>query len=243
MKTKTKNYNQVRPHVCTMFILALTALTGFSGCSPDYVASNPIENPMETSDALVPLPFFVRCDNGAPIDPATTPPGALLLTDLGRQPIMAPDGTQVTWGEWIRVKGNIVVECIDEGTKVTLSLRGLIPNGVYTIWNVTFKEPGFTGEFDGPGLPSHVKAFGPLGLADGSQSGFTASAGGEADITAITPPGALGTVGEIGACALTDEMEWHVVGLYHSDGQTHGSVRGPDGTHAEQLAFIFKNTE
>ncbi|WP_373516170.1 hypothetical protein, partial [Pricia sp.] len=134
--------------------------------------------------------------------------------------------------------GSISAECTGAGTKVTLDLQGLIPNGVYTVWNVTFKDPGFTGEFDSPGLPSNVKAFGPITPNDGSQSGFTASESGEGSISATTPPGTLGTIGEIEACALTDELEWHVVGLYHSDGETHGPVRGPDGNPAEQFAFI-----
>jgi hypothetical protein len=46
--------------------------------------------------------------------------------------------------------------------------------------------------------------------------------------------------GSIGACALTDEFEWHVVGAYHIDGQSHGPSLGPDGTAVEQFGFIFK---
>lgn len=40
-----------------------------------------------------------------------------------------------------------------------------------------------------------------------------------------------------------EEFEWHLVGLYHIDSKTYGPVRGPEGTHAEQFAFIFKDEE
>jgi hypothetical protein len=198
-------------------------------------------SPTATSDQLIPLPFFVRTHTGEQIDPATIDPTVCLISDLGRKPLLKPDGSNITWGDWSKVRGNISVECMDEGTYISLQLTGLIPDGVYTLWNVTFREPGFTGEFDGPGMPSNVKAFGPAGIKDGSDSKFIASSSGEGTIMAINPAGELGTVGEIGGCALTDELEWHVVGLYHSDGHTYGPERGPDGTHSEQFAFLFKS--
>ncbi len=240
MKTIGLNTRKIQMLLAIWIIMTATTMIS---CGSDYVGNDPIVFPTESSDQLIPLPFFVRCDNGVPIDPATTTPETPLITDLGRQPILSPEGNQVTWGAWSKVTGSIVAECTEAGTKTTLDLQGLIPNGVYTVWNVTFKDPGFTGEFDSPGLPANVKAFGPIGPNDGSQSGFTASASGEGSISASTPPGTLGTVGEIEACALTDELEWHVVGLYHIDGETHGPVRGPDGNQAEQFAFIFKKAE
>lgn len=121
-------------------------------------------------------------------------------------------------------------------------MSGLIPHGVYTVWNVLFEPPGFTGEFVEPAFPANVVGIGPIGPRDGSRSAFLASASGEGSITAVTPPGELGTVGSIQACAL-EEVEWHVVGLYHSDGKTYGPERGPAGTHAEQFAFVFKQDD
>lgn len=221
--------------------LTLAALLVLSGCDlffPD--GSDKPDRPSAFSDDLVNLPFFVRAENGDPIDPETTDPSTPLITDLGRAPVVAPDGHQVTWGEWSDVEGSVSVECLKRGTRVTLDLSGLIPHGVYTIWNVTFEPPGFTGEFEAPAFPANVIGVGPVGPKDGSRSAFLASASGEGSLSVVTSPGELGTLGEIGACALTDEFEWHVVGLYHSDGKTHGPVRGPEGTHAEQFAFIFK---
>lgn len=189
--------------------------------------------------AIVALPFFVRDGAGDPVNPEN--PEVLLHEAVLGQPITAPDGHQVTWGEWSAVKGRVFVKCTRSGTRSVLRLSGLIPRGKYTVWNVTFQPPGFTGEFIVPGsIPANVIGFGPAGPNDGRRSSFRASARGRARISTITPAGPLGSVGEIGACALTDEFEWHIVGLYHSDGETHGPVRGPEGTRAEQFAFIFR---
>lgn len=198
------------------------------------------EPPRATSTELVALPFFAENTDGVRLDQVPElEPGMKMFDDIEGAPILAPDGDHVTWGEWTDARGTILVECTGEGTRVMLDLEGLIPNGVYTLWNVTFGEPGFTGEFDAPGLPANVVGFGPTGPSDGSASAFVASDLGEASLSAVTPPGELGVVGQIGSCALTDEFEWHVVGLYHIDGETYGSERGPEGTRVEHFAFIF----
>src|SRR5687768_4516166 len=57
-------------------------------------------------------------------------------------PVLAPDGHQVTAGEWRAAEGRASVKCSAAGTHVTIHLSGLIPEGVYTIWLVTFKAPG-----------------------------------------------------------------------------------------------------
>jgi len=225
--------------ICLLLIAATMTITGCDVTDSNNDDNEP-ERPTATSDELIPLPFFVRAENGDKIDPEETDSDMPLITDLGREPVVDPDGEEVTWGEWSGVNGSIFVECIEDGTYARLDISGLIPHGVYTVWNVTFEAPGFTGEFEAPALPANVKAFGPAGPSDGSRSMFLASASGEGSIMFTTPPGPLGTQGEIGECALTDELEWHVVGLYHSDGKTYGSERGPAGTHAEQFAFIFK---
>ncbi len=245
MKIIKQNTGKIQKRILTaislMIVMSSMVLTSCNFLD-DFRDHHPAY-PSATSDELIPLSFFVRAENGAEIDPATTVSDTRLISDLGRKPVLAPDGHQVTWGEWSQVKGSISAKCTHGGTRVTLDLTGLIPYGVYTVWNVTFNAPGFTGEFDAPGLPANVKAFGPVGPNDGSRSVFHASASGKGSISVTTPPGPLGTVGEIKGCALTDELEWHVIGLYHTDGETHGSVRGPDGDQAEQFAFIFKKAE
>ena len=81
---------------------------------------------------------------------------------------------------------------------------------------------------------------GALGLPAGTQNVFRASAAGDGSISATTSAGPLSMQGSIGACALTDEFEWHVVGAYHIDNASHGASLGPDGTAVEQFGFIFK---
>lgn len=200
--------------------------------------------PIQSSD-IVAVPFFLADDTCEPfrLDGTMPMPGTLLFDARGCEPVTAPDGRHLTWSEFSTPTGRIAVKCIKQGTHVVLHLSGLIPHGVYTAWNVAFQDPGFTAEFDASLNPLNLSGVGPLGPMDGSRSGFTASASGHASISAITKAGALGTFGEIGGCALTDEFEWHVVTLYHFDGRTHGPDLGPAGTMAEQSAFIFKSDQ
>src|SRR5881409_548109 len=65
-------------------------------------------------------------------------------------PILAPDGHQVTWGEWNNVQGRAAVKCIQPGSLVVVHLSGLIPNAQYSAWVVAFKPPGFNPD---PTLP------------------------------------------------------------------------------------------
>jgi hypothetical protein len=183
------------------------------------------------SDQIVHVPFFIRDAGGA----IPTDPSASLFEVRAGDPVTAPDGHQVTLAEFDAVQGTASVKCIEQGTLVTLHLTGLIPNGVYTAWNVVFQAPGFEPTF------SNVIGLGALGTPDGSHNTFRASPTGQGSLSAITPPGPLSTVGEIGACALRDEFEWHVVGAYHIDGQTHGPVLGPAGSAVEQFGWMFRH--
>ncbi len=151
-----------------------------------------------------------------------------------RNPVIAPDGHPVTLKQFNAVTGTAGVSCVETGTKVDLHLRGLIPNGVYTIANVTFKSPG-----SGPMLENMI-GLGTLGTPDGAESTFQASPCGEGDISAITPAGSLSMLGSIGECVLGEAFEWQIMGVYHIDGHTYGPTLGPDGARVEQFAFVFK---
>jgi hypothetical protein len=153
-----------------------------------------------------------------------------------RTPIVAPDGHQVTWGEWTDVEGRAAVKCINEGSHVVAHFSGLIPNGQYTCWIVAFDPPGFTGT-----TLDNAFAFGPLGLQDGSQNAFVADDSGEGQISGILPPGPMSIIHTrpFDGC-LTDELEFHVAIAYHGDGLTHGAVPGPVCTWAVQRAIVFK---
>ena len=82
-------------------------------------------------------------DRMHPADNAT-----LLWNNRGHTPILAPDGHQVTLGEFKMVTGGAEVTCVNQGTTIAISLQGLIPNGVYSLWIYTFKLPGFHNNFD-----------------------------------------------------------------------------------------------
>jgi len=184
---------------------------------------------------LINLPLFiVDSDGNSPSGDDT------LLHEIRTQaPIVAPDGHQLTLAEWNAVRGEVEIECFPEGTQVTFDVTGLIPNGVYTAWGVTFKQPGFvTPTFEG--LFDNLIGLGCVGTPDGTESIFHASDVGEGRITAIIPAGRLSMLGDIAPCALTDEYEFHVVGSYHIDGQTYGPDLGPDGTAVEQFGWLFK---
>jgi hypothetical protein len=183
-----------------------------------------------TSSTVVHIPFFIQ-DAGGQVPFV---PGTPLFEVRTHSAVVAPTGRQITLAEFAAVEGTVSVECGPRGTDVTLQLRNLIPNGVYTIWNVVFKAPGFDPTF------SNLIGLGALGSTSGTQSVFRASATGQGSITGTTAAGPLSMQGSIGACALTDEFEWHVVGAYHIDGQSHGPSLGPDGTAVEQFGFIFK---
>ena len=165
------------------------------------------------------LYFSRRCQAGAPL-----------------APIIAPDGHQVTFGEWTDVEGRATVKCIYGGSLVVVHFAGLIPNGQYTCWIVAFDAPGFNGS-----TLANAFTFGPLGLQDGSQNGFVADADGDGQITGTLPPGPMSLIHtrDFDGC-LTDEFEFHVAIVYHGDGLTHGAAPGPVCTWAVQRAVVFK---
>jgi hypothetical protein len=215
------------------FSLALLTVLAFGA------SSGRAEAPLRNHEAdLSPLALSQISDvNGNP--PAS--PGTLLyfsrLCQAGPlDPILAPDGHQVTWGEWTDVEGQAAVKCIKEGSHIVVHFSGLIPNGQYTCWIVAFGSPGF----DGSTL-ANAFTFGPLGLQDGSQNGFVASGSGEGQISAILPPGPMFIIHnrDFDGC-LTDEFEFHAAIVYHADGMTHGPTPGPVCTWAIQRVVVFK---
>jgi hypothetical protein len=232
--------------------LVATACTSTSPVAPDATASRsaitagattssdvnrrtngdgalPLAAPTRNSN-IVHVPFFIQDANGQ----QPTRSDTLLFEARQHNPILAPDGHQVTLAEFTAVEGDASVQCLNGGTHATLHLRHLIANGVYTSWNLVFKAPGFDPTF------ANLIGLGAIGAPTGTQNAFRASATGEGDVSAITAPGPLSVFGSIGACALTDSFEWHLVGAYHIDGQSHGATLGAAGTAVEQFGFMFK---
>ncbi len=156
---------------------------------------------------------------------------ATLIYDKdGHTPMLAPDGHQVTLGEYNMPSGYAKIKCTNMGTQVVAHMKGLIPNGVYTIWVLTFKMPGFDDTF------VNLIGNGALGAPDGSENAFTASPKGMATLTVTMPAGSLSLFGSVGNC-FSSEYEVHLVAAYHSDFMTHGNAPGDPSTWIPQFAF------
>ncbi len=207
-----------------MMIAALTFVTSFTSCKKDdkgILKVQATHSTLTIEDAKMQEPVG---DN------------TLLYDKAGHTPVTAPDGHHVTLGEFNKVSGYAQVKCINAGTHVVMHFKGLIPNGVYTVWVVTFQSPGFEETL------SNVIGVGALGAGDGSQNSFTASAAGTASLSATMPTGAMSEFGTVGSC-LGSEYEIQFWSIYHMDGLTHGGSPGDESTWVLQSLFQFKGSQ
>ncbi|HEY8186634.1 MAG TPA: hypothetical protein VIF64_11220 [Pyrinomonadaceae bacterium] len=167
---------------------------------------------------------------------AMTPLSALLLNhNRGGQgtapascgPLLAPDGHQLTLGEYMAASGRAAVKCINAGTHSVLHFKDLIPNGTYSGWLV----------LPNPMPPPRLIGGSTLGPVEPANF-FTASEAGEGQLSVITPAKNLSIFGgPIGPCFLDQPVELHLA--YHADGETHGDVPGPLPTWVVQARFLF----
>ena len=156
-------------------------------------------------------------------------------------PVMTPDGDhQVTLGEFNMISGYAEIKCVNAGTHVVMHLKGLIPNGVYTIWTVAYQYPGF----NGVSIPVNRIGFGALGNIDGSpnSNAFIASDAGTASISVIRPAGKLATDGSVNPHpnyvvpnCLGDVYETHLALAYHLNNTA--AAPGPPPTWIVQGFF------
>src|SRR5438067_5232117 len=110
--------------------LLLCACGGVSSSSQSSQDLAPVRN-----QAIVHVPFFIRDASGnIPSDRA-----ALVFEVRKGNPVVAPDGHQLTLAEFNATAGRASVKCVQQGTHAVLELTGLIPHGVYTVWNVVFR--------------------------------------------------------------------------------------------------------
>ena len=94
-----------------------TLLLGISG-SIGVVSAN--DDPQQYTVELFPAPLAYRMGG--------FPPG-------------------MTWQSFTAAQGSVVITLIDEQrTKLEFNFAGLIPNGVYTMWNVLTPKPEFSDE-------------------------------------------------------------------------------------------------
>lgn len=131
--------------------------------------------------------------------PLSAPPDTALYNAGGN-----PIGT--TLGRWLAASGTGSIEPANDrahADRVSVSFTGLIPGGLYTLFEVTFQPSGNT--------------FAPLD-GSGLRHNFVALDDGTARATVLTP------------AALTHSNA--VLLVYHSDGRTHGMSRGTPGVTA-----------
>jgi hypothetical protein len=227
-----------------MMIAVLTIIISFTSCKKESRAlnssiasanSNIASAQRQTAQLTVDVEdfsFFIENANMLPAVGDNT----LLWDKFGHVPILAPDGHQITLGEFNSVTGYAQVSCINAGTHVVIHLKNLIPNGVYTIWTETFKSPGWDGTFD------NEIGEGALGAPDGSQNAFTASPAGTASLSVIIPAGPLSEFGSVGNC-LSSEYEVHLGAAYHLVNITHGGVPGDLNAFVVQFVFPFHGSQ
>jgi hypothetical protein len=221
-------------------VLATTGILVFSGCEKTDPAEDAASNTGSIDIAQRPvdknsivLPFFVE---GAGQEWwANLSDNDNLYEKRTHSQLFGPDGHPVTWGEFNAVSGSAKINCTGQGTRINMSVSGLIPNGVYSLWCMTFTPPGFDTAY------TNVSGFGAAGAADGSGNVFIASSRGDARLHVLCKAGPLSVSGSIGGCIPVDEYELHFVAIYHNDQKPHGSTPGPVGSYVEQFAFTVVN--
>lgn len=152
--------------------------------------------------------------------------GGLLCRTGPGTPVVSTSGDQLTMAEWTTVTGQASLRCLNKGTQYVLHLSNLVPRGVYTIWNFFFVDGAFAGG-------------GPLGLPDGSENIFRASASGEGQLSLIVEGGTPTPLGApMPECVLADAIGTLLIAAYHMDGDTWDSGPGPASTQAFHAAAV-----
>ena len=222
-------------------ITKLTLAAAFAiAAAINLQADNSQDSPADHSQIITSPPVtdpVYDADGNPAVDP-----GSAIFSDTSgecaqRMPVLTPNGEPITLAQWRSVKGQAEARCTPEGTHFRLKLKNLVPHGVYTIWLAGFQAPGLTPDF------ANLIGVGALGLPDGSENSFVASAKGEAELSVlqlagpyswmIVVPGAT-----IPAC-LFDVFEFQLYGAYHADGQTHGPNPGDGCAFTVQFGFDF----
>ena len=144
-------------------------------------------------------------------------------------PIMAPDDHQITLSEFQTAKGNLVVHCNGNSSKVEVNLEGMIPNGTYTFWLAYLNKTRSVGEqidfmndfvnFNNP----------PIGPDTGT-----------GNIAVADDNGMLKATLEHGSCILTDEAALVIPVLYHINGKTFGGGHVPDPEEMVHMLVYFQ---
>ena len=204
--------------VCLLFV-------SLAGCHPIddifyHIRDKDHQERSFTTHEIFTVPLFVADKNGD----TPTDPHALVYENRKMNPILAPDGHQLTWGEFDAARGSLTMTCTPNGTRLHLDVEGLVPYGTYTMWVVVF---------DASGTPPLLAAG-----TDDTQGLFVANADGRATYSAMVSEGELSDFSSVSDCLL-DEPVVRIFGAYHIDGRTYGGLPGPAGTYLEQFGWSY----
>jgi len=128
----------------------------------------------------------------------------------------------LTLGEWLKQQGTGRYTCENGRATLETSFRGLVPEGVYTMWHAfmaSVPTQPFAGTLDLP-----------LGASDGSTSVFVADAQGTASFSHSFQP----------CLQMSDTWTTALLAInYHSDGRTYGADPGEFGYNAHIPLFLM----
>lgn len=158
--------------------------------------------------------------------------------------IRAPDGHHLTLQEWLAASGKATIQCVGDGARYEFEFRGLIPNGVYTIWQHLMSEQVAPDERVAPVGTARPVASGSL-AGDGrfDEATVIASDTGTATIKVDSPSGPMSMIGERGGCPLRDHPTVFLILNYHIDGETYGPTPGPDDLDAGHVHILFQQAD
>jgi hypothetical protein len=138
--------------------------------------------------------------------------------------IAPPQRQHLTLADFDNVAGTGHIERVAGGTRLTLDVTGLIPNGVYTVWSDFYVPPGLTPDF------ANSIALGAFGATNGSENKFVAGADGTAHFEGIQPAGPMSMFGAAPPYVLDPPVsEYYAFLAYHINGQTYGTEPAPAG--------------
>lgn len=110
----------------------------------------------------------------------------------------------ITLGDWMKGEGKMTLTCFEDGTgSVEIDADGLIPNGVYTLWGIFWRDFSGDGNFDGM-APS------PLG--------------GVPNVTVADLDGSAKIFRNLNYCPQNEPSLVTSALAYHSDGNVYGGA-------------------
>jgi hypothetical protein len=182
-----------------------------TGIDPNFAAAFGID-PAAFAD-LVNVPFRqVAIITGPGSTRAQVPPhGAPDLPPFAASRSLP--NNPITLGQWLEAGGRARIRCFGDHTTIAISLRNVIPNGVYTVWGI-FDVPN-------PNPNGPPRTLLPTAL------------GGVPNVVVADGHGRASFTRELGFCPLTEQALKFIDISYHSDGATYGgtpSASFPGGT-------------